>query len=223
VIRNDQTIRQDILEHLAWDARVDPINIDVQVEDGAVVLVGTTQTYGERIAAYEDTWTVPGVVSVDNQLLVSPPDTYELPSDAEIRDNIDRILRMHPSIDSASIEPVVEAGRVSLHGTVDAYWKKQRVESLVADIGGVVAIKNDIAVEPEPATTDEVIAKAVKTALARNVHVDDRAIKISVQNGLVTLAGTVPTWLAYREAYQSALHTTGVTGILDELTIQAAG
>lgn len=220
MIKNDKTIRQDIVAHLAWDARINPVNIDVRVEDGAVQLVGTTATYSERIAAYEAAWTVPGVVSVDNRLLVTPPDNYDLPTDDDIRDNIDRILRVHPQIDSFNVDAVVNGGRVDLRGTVDAYWKKQRLEGLAGDIGGVIDIENNLSVKPEQAMPDDTIAEAIETALARTDPVDADKIDISVENGLVTLSGTVPNWNAYRAAYQAALYTSGVMGILDDLRIR---
>lgn len=75
MIRDDNAIRQDIVEHLTWDSRVNSINIEVQVKDGDVQLVGTTPTYSERMAAYEDTWSVPGVVSVENRIVVTPPES----------------------------------------------------------------------------------------------------------------------------------------------------
>jgi osmotically-inducible protein OsmY len=205
MIKDDKTIKRNIMKHLAWDARVNVGPIDVVIEDGAVQLKGMTATYGERMAAYEDVWAVPGVVSVQNQLVVTPPDDFVRPTDDEIQDNIEAILRLHPALDSFNIEPIVNDGYVELRGTVDAYWKKQRAESMIADIAGVIDIQNKISVEPEELTPDDAVADMVEQALASNVYTDVSKIRVSVESGLVTLSGTVPTWNAYGEAYQSAL------------------
>jgi osmotically-inducible protein OsmY len=39
-IRTDEEIQRDVLEELAWDARVRPNEIGVIVEDGVVTLTG---------------------------------------------------------------------------------------------------------------------------------------------------------------------------------------
>ncbi len=220
--RDDKAIKQDIVEHLAWDARVNATNIDVQVETGNVRLTGTAVTYGERMTAYEDAWSVPGVISVDNQIVVTLPDDYARLGDDDIRVNINRIIELHPLIDTANIDVRVAGGYVELHGTLDAYWKKQRVENMIADIRGVIDINNNLSIEPEQKTADGSIAEMVQTALARNAQVDADQIEVMVEDGLVTLSGVVPNWGVYREAYQSALYTDGVLGILDELTIRTA-
>ena len=46
------------------------------------------------------------------------------------------------------MEVIVSAGRVTLRGTVDAYWKKNHAETLVADEPGVIFIENLLAVVP---------------------------------------------------------------------------
>jgi osmotically-inducible protein OsmY len=52
----------------------------------------------------------------------------------------------------------------------------------------------------------------------RNVNIED--IDIRVENGVVTLSGTVPDWDARRAAINAAEFTKGVIDVLDELTIQ---
>ena len=213
-----EEIKQDIVDQLAWDDRVNAAEVDVEVRDSTVVLKGTVPSWWARTSAVEDAECVPGVAVVDDQLTVRWPPVYT-PSDAELWENVDRALRWNPNIDASRITVGVTDGLVSLEGTVDSYWKKTHAERVASDVTGVVGIENRLAVVPTRKISDEEIASDIMGSLKRNVLVDAERLDITVSNGIVTLSGSVPNWASRRAVRRAAYRTPGVVDVRDNLII----
>ncbi|MFW6147632.1 MAG: BON domain-containing protein [Thermodesulfobacteriota bacterium] len=64
----DAQIVKEIMDHLAWDNRVDASDIQVEVINGRVRLSGTVPNQGARKAAQDAAQHTMGVVEVYNQL-----------------------------------------------------------------------------------------------------------------------------------------------------------
>lgn len=65
-------IKRKIEAEFRRSTEVDASRITVETDGGAVILKGTVQSWAEREEAERAAWAAPGVVSVDNQLIVSP-------------------------------------------------------------------------------------------------------------------------------------------------------
>jgi osmotically-inducible protein OsmY len=63
-------IKNAILEIFARNALLDADRITIEVDGGHVRLSGTVESWAEREEAERAVWTVPGVTSVENNLLV---------------------------------------------------------------------------------------------------------------------------------------------------------
>ena len=213
MIRTDEQIKKDVIDQLASDYRVSAADVDVKVSDGKVTLTGTVPTYTARTAANTDAWATTGVKGVTNLLTVRFPTTFTVPTDTEIEGHIKDRLAGNPDVYSVDIDVSVENGVATLEGTVDAYWKKWRAEDLASDVRGVVNVQNHLAVVPSETYIDKDIAQEIEDALERNVYVDAEKVTVKVENGDVTLTGTVPTYYAKGQAYLAAVNTLGVTGV----------
>jgi osmotically-inducible protein OsmY len=66
-------IKQKIEEAFRRSAEIDAARITVTTDGGTVILSGTVRSWAERQEAERSAWSVPGVVKVDNQIVVSPP------------------------------------------------------------------------------------------------------------------------------------------------------
>jgi osmotically-inducible protein OsmY len=110
-------------------------------------------------------------------------------------------------------------GDVSLEGSVDAYWKKRRIEDLSYDRLGVITVNNKLAVVPTQDLEDQAIAKDVVAVLDRRALIDVETIDVEVEAGMVTLSGTVPSWIAWDEAQRAAQYTEGVVDVINDLMI----
>jgi osmotically-inducible protein OsmY len=76
-------------------------------------------------------------------------------------------------------------------------------------------------VVPTHSVLDETISENVLAALRRNVGIDETLINVKVENGIVTLSGSVRSWVARNAAFDAALFTDGVVDVVDNLVINA--
>jgi osmotically-inducible protein OsmY len=215
----DEQIKKHIVEQLYWDDRVNAADVRVTSVDGRVVLAGSVPHYTALKAAEQDAWRVPGVKLVENELTITYPPETAVPEDEEIGINIRSKLLWSSDVDPSTIDVSVIAGIATLEGTVDSYWKKVKAEILAYDIIGVTQVENRLAVVPTRDIFDEAIGESIIAALDRNRLIDLDTIDIEVENGVVTLSGSVPDYDALQAAQDAAAHTPGVVDVKPELVI----
>jgi len=216
---NKGEIKNKIIDHLFWDARVDASNISIEFIDGTVVLSGQTTTFLARQAAEEDTWSVPGVVSVENNIFVKRVSSTVAPEDDQIKSSILNILKWDSNIDDSDILITVENGVVTIDGSVPAFWQKVRVEEITAEVNGVIMLHNRLTVVPTKHYVDEMIARDIIAALDRNALVDVNNIEVQVSDGKVVLTGNVKSYSAFKSAEFIAKNTDGVIELVNDLII----
>jgi len=215
-----EEIKKDVVDQLYWDDRVDSGNITVSVEDGVVVLKGTVTSFSEKNAASADAWTVHGVRSVANEITVAFPSTIEVPTDKEIRENVETALVLSSDIEDKDINVIVSDGVVTLKGSVPSFWQKSRIEHIIGGITGVYEINDTLTIVPTKNYIDKEIADDIIAALDRNFNVDAEKIDVLVEDGIVTLSGSVNDWRAYDAAMNTVRFTAGVVDIIDHLEIE---
>jgi osmotically-inducible protein OsmY len=108
------------------------------------------------------------------------------------RDVLDE-LEWEPSLDARNIAVTVKDGVVTLSGNVSSYYQKWEAEKAAKRVAGVKAVANDIEIRLPSSSerTDADIAHAAVTALSSNVLAPADRIKVTVENGWVTLEGQV--------------------------------
>lgn len=215
----DEEIKRVVIDQLAWDYRIGMSAIEVYVHNGEVTLEGTVPSYAARQAAQADVLQVPGVVSVKDRLVIKFPSNISVPSDSEIQIRLLNRLLWNPNIESSGIDVTVDRGTVILRGTTDAYWKKMRAEEIAYDIQGVVHVSNELVVVPTHTYADKAIAQDIMAALQRNFELDHHRIDINVDNGRVTLSGTVYDLREVHKAYRIARFTRGVRDVVNLLKV----
>lgn len=218
-MRNDEDVKIDVVEQLKWDARIDASDVSIKVNNGKVELEGHVPTMTAKSAAFDDAYLVDGVLSVENKLDVEIPSVKKAPTDSVIKDNVVTVLSINSDFESYKIDVTVDKGWVTLEGTVNAYWEKVSAENEVLDINGVLGVSNNLGVVPTESYLDENIAEDIISALERNVHVDADDIDVKVEDGTVTLDGTVKTYTAKNAAFDSALYTPGVITVNNRIIV----
>lgn len=144
-------------------------------------------------------------------------------SDVRLRQDILDELEYEPSIDAANIGVTVENGIVTLTGHVRSYAEKHAAESVAQRVKGVRAIAEEIEVRlpDHKKTADDEIASRVLKILAWGASISDPSdIHVKVEQGFVTLAGTVDWHFQRSAAENSVRQLTGVTGIDNQLNIR---
>ena len=67
--------------------------------------------------------------------------------------------------------------------------------------------------------SDIELRQDVMNELTWDASISEKAIGVSVKDGLVTLAGFVDTWAQKKNAERAALRVSGVIGVVDELSV----
>jgi osmotically-inducible protein OsmY len=217
MVPRKERIKKEIVDQLHWDSRVDEADVEVSVSDGKVTLSGTVFTVQARRAAVLDAYSVSGVQTVENDIIVSYDEP--LPASEVVEQRIRYVLAWNPDIDSTDIEVLADAGVVTLVGKVEVFWKKLFAENLAMCVGGVLDVVNKLSVAPRNDIMDESIAEGILGALSRNSLVSAEAVVVTVTNGFATLEGTIPSRPARDSALEMAYCTLGVTGVEDRLII----
>lgn len=215
---SEQRIKKDVVAQLYWDPRVDAAKIQVEVRGGKIFLSGMVPTYSARRAATMACLKIEGVRYVQNEItVVSAP--AMVPEDEEVRSAIHSHLEWNPEIDADYIRVFVDSGQVVLKGTVDSYWSRILAENLAVGVRGVTEVNNELALVTSDSYEDAVIAGDILAALERDVRVEENSVEVAVQDGVVTLSGTVPNWSAYFAAREIAETTAGVKDVHNHLVL----
>jgi len=119
-------------------------------------------------------------------------------------------LEFDPSIEAAHIGVAANKGVVTLTGRVSSFAEKIAAERAAMRVRGVKAVAQEILVRyPEDKKTadDEIAARALKL-IAWHASIPPDAIKVKVQDGVVTLSGAVP-WHYQRSEVEAAVRRLG--------------
>jgi osmotically-inducible protein OsmY len=142
-------------------------------------------------------------------------------SDSQLQRDVIAELEWDPSLDHEAIGVSVAAGVVALNGYVKSYAEKLAAERAVQRVAGVRGIAEELKVRvaSDPKTADHEIAKRILDIFSWNVLIPEERIQVKVENGWVTLSGSV-TWNYQREeARKAAGVITGVKGISNNVAV----
>ncbi|MDQ7958666.1 MAG: BON domain-containing protein [Rhodocyclaceae bacterium] len=215
-LRSDADIQTEVLAELKWEPRVQAPEIGVAVKDGVVTLTGWVDSYTKRWAAEDAAHRVRGVKAVANDIEVRLGTGGERP-DTEIAAAAARALEWDALLVPERIDVTVSKGWITLRGTVDWHYKKQEAERAVRNLPGVKGVSNliDVKSKMQPAE----IKKQVEQALVRTAQTDAEHISVEVNDGKVTLKGTVRAWVERQEAERAAWRAPGVVSVDNRITV----
>ncbi|MEJ2157502.1 MAG: BON domain-containing protein [Desulfobacteraceae bacterium] len=216
---NDHTIKTDILKRIRRDTRINDAMIDVSVSMGHAVLSGVVSSYRKKLAVQLKVKQTRGVISVDNRLEVFYSQEVSNPPDQQIKKTVETILKAHPDIDHTKVEIEITAGKVTLTGSVKGFWQLHTIEELVANVIGVIDLKNELTVVPTEEVNDEAIAQDIMEELKGSTLIDQSQILVEVANGTVILSGTVNNYGAEKEAYEAAMQQNGVKRVTNNISV----
>lgn len=142
-------------------------------------------------------------------------------TDAEIQQAVLRELRWDPRIEETDVGVEVDAGVVTLTGTVSSYARRMAAQEAAHRVEGVHDVANDIHVRPPGSTqrTDAEIAHEVRRALESHVLVPEERIHCTVTDGWVTLEGEVEYWHQREEAERSIRNLAGMRGLTSKIRV----
>jgi osmotically-inducible protein OsmY len=212
----DQSLKQNVLDELAWDPSVTEAHIGVTVRGGVVTLTGHVGSYAEKCAAEHVVGRVSGVKAIAEQLDVHY--LYDVGhSDEDIAKQALNVLAWDLSVPKNKVTVKVENGWITLSGNVNWYYQKHAAEMDIRKLLGVMGLSNQIKIKPSVQASD--VRKKIKAAFERNAEFEAENIVVSTEGGKVTLSGNVDSYYERTLAENAAWSAPGVTEVSDLISI----
>jgi osmotically-inducible protein OsmY len=214
--RSDREIEQAVKDSFVYDPRVYSFNIDVDSTEGVVVLSGVVNNLQAKKAAERDAKNTAGVKYVRNNIKVRPD---VIPENENLESRVSTALLKDAYVERFDINVSASSGIVYLSGKVNTSWEKTQAERVAEGVQGVVDVVNNISYEHEWTwKPDEQIREDVKDQLWWSPFVDKDDVTVDVDNGIVTLAGTVDTY-GERQAAEDNAYEGGAKEVVNNLVV----
>lgn len=144
-----------------------------------------------------------------------------IPSDGEIQRNILDELDWDPEVEAPDIGVEVDDGVVTLNGTVANHAIKVAAERAAQRVHGVRAVANDVVVHAagEGGRTDTDIALAIADRFEWSDVIPEEQLRVTVEDGKVTLGGAVGWRYEATEAEQLVRRIRGVTEVINDIAV----
>ncbi len=142
-------------------------------------------------------------------------------TDAQLKNDVTEELRWEPTVTSSDITVAAHDGIVTLSGSVPYYAEKWAAERATQRVEGVKAIAEELEVNLSGTHkhTDTEIAEAVVNALGWHVWVPN-TVQAKVENGWVTLTGSVRWGFERNSAEAAVKYLSGVKGVANDITLK---
>lgn len=213
----DDQLRKRVQDELAWQALIDESQVDVDVADGVVTLVGTVGSYAEKVIAEHAAHEVSGVHSIQNEIGVKPSNQMH-PTDEELRVIVEQVLAWDALVPEQDLLVSVVDGLVALTGSCAARAQADEAERAISHLSGVRDVLNRIEVTHPSPSPDEVRAVIADALNRRAVHGVSR-LDVVIDAGTVTLSGNVQSPMERRAIIGAVSHAPGIAEVHDQLTV----
>jgi osmotically-inducible protein OsmY len=213
---SDHQLRQEVLDELDFEPRINAAHIGVIAKDGVVTLNGFVASYAEKYAAEAAARRVKGVRAIAEEIEIRLANDKKQ-ADDEIAERALRILHWDVLVPEDGIAVTVEKGVVTLRGTVDWHYQKSEAEYDVRKLSGVVRVVNELNLR-SPGRTAEVKGQ-IEKALQRSAQIEAARITVETEGGKVILKGKVHDWYERDLIERAAWSVPGVTEVHDRLTL----
>jgi osmotically-inducible protein OsmY len=143
-------------------------------------------------------------------------------NDTELKALVLAELAWEPSVTAPHIGVTARDGVVTLSGHVHRFAEKQAAQKAALRVRGVKAVAEEIEVKLplDTVRSDEDIALAAIDRLAWDSTLPKDAIKVTVQDGWLTLTGEVGWRFEHDAAAQDVRRLWGVVGVSNQITLK---
>ncbi len=224
---SDERLAAESRAALQRDVYLDGLPISVAVHDGEITITGSVGNLYEKERAGRRILWQHGVKSVRNELRVEPWENYgvredvPVPTDAELKRDVAAELKTDLRLTPDEISVDAVAGHVMLFGSVPSLREKRIAERDARDVIGVAWVTNELIVYPTY-RDDSAIRDQIVFNLGTDPNLSKVNIGVSVDDGVVTLTGSVPDLYEKHRATDLTIDVMGVTRVVNEMTVRPA-
>ncbi|WP_340155101.1 BON domain-containing protein [uncultured Winogradskyella sp.] len=215
-MRSDLSIKEDVLDELAWQPNIDETEIGVTVKNGVVTLNGIVDNYTKKRAVENAVKNVTGVKAVAEEIKVQYL-VNDKQTDADIAKAAINAIKWHSSLPDDVVNVKVEDGWVYLTGEVEWEYQKTSAINSVEEIKGVHGVSDSITLKRAVKPVE--IKEKIKRAFERMADVEAKNIIVEVEGHTVKLIGKVHSILEKDEARKTAYYAPGVYEVKNELEV----
>src|SRR4030088_338200 len=172
-MRSDIDIKRDVEAELRWNPDIDATDIAVAVKNGVVTLSGFVRSYGQKYEAEQTAKRGNGVAAGAHDLEVRLPAFNQRPGPEIARDAVEEIEKNLP-YSSDHIRVVVRDGWVTLEGSAEWNYQRERAEQGVRRVRGVKGITNLVELQPRVPPVE--VKQKMEEAFRRSAELDAHRI-----------------------------------------------
>jgi osmotically-inducible protein OsmY len=202
-------------------------DIKTKSQDGVVTLTGTVADASQKSLAEDTVAGLPGVRSVDNQLVVNGQQPAEH-SDTWISMKVKTALLFHRNVSASGTTVYTRDGVVTLEGVADSEAAKELTTQYAKDVDNVKEVRNNMTIAPAPAAPDATIGDKIDdasiTAQVKSTLLSHRSTSavrttVSTADGVVTVSGIAKNDAEKTLVTMLATDVKGVTSVINNMTI----
>jgi osmotically-inducible protein OsmY len=143
---NDLEIKQQVLNRLELEPKIDPTAVGVSVEQGVVTLRGSVESEGDRASTERVVRVIRGVKGVvDDELRVKSA-ARPRRQDRELEEMAREAIQWLTTAPGEKLKVKVRDGWLTLEGEAETPHQAQCLESVLREIPGVHGVENALKV-----------------------------------------------------------------------------
>jgi osmotically-inducible protein OsmY len=227
----DSRIESSAAKSYVFKTTLKDDSIKTESKDGIVTLTGTVAEASHKSLAEDTVSSLPGVKSVDNQLVVSGEQPVEH-SDGWITTKVKTALLFHRNVSASGTTVYTKDGVVTLQGVANSMAAKELTTEYAKDIDNVKEVKNEMTIAQNPAVPSETvgdkiddasITAQVKSSLLSHRSTSALHTGVSTTDGVVTLTGAAKNDAEKSLVTKLATDINGVTSVVNNMTVVVDG
>jgi osmotically-inducible protein OsmY len=204
-------------------------SIKIDSKEGVVTLTGTVADASHKSMAEDTVSGLPGVKSVDNELLINGEQPAEH-SDAWITAKVKTTLLFHRNVSATGTTVYTLDGVVTLQGEASSMAQKELTTEYAKDVDNVKSVKNEMTIATTPAAPDATmgdkiddasITAEVKSSLLSHHSTSALHTGVTTTDGVVTLSGIAQNDAEKSLVTKLATDINGVTSVINNMIIAA--